>query len=145
MTEAVGVKQVSVCLLTYNHAHLVESTIRSILAQSLTDFELIISDDCSTDATWAHVLALAATDSRIKPLRTAHPSSTRSSDFRLQIDPPPQSNQQLTSRIHEFLVVARFAFKGVGIVSNFWLHWRHVRQAHSLGVAPLRAVGGVLP
>jgi glycosyltransferase involved in cell wall biosynthesis len=72
MTEAVGAKQVSVCLLTYNHAHLVESTIRSILAQSLTDFEFIISDDCSTDATWAHVLALAATDSRIKPLRTAH-------------------------------------------------------------------------
>lgn len=64
-----GVK-ISVCLLTYNHAHLIESTIASVLTQTLTDFELIISDDCSTDKTWDCILVLAATDSRIKPVRT---------------------------------------------------------------------------
>jgi len=63
---------ISVCLLTYNHGHLIESTVASILVQSLPEFELIISDDRSTDDTWERVLALAAQDPRIKPLRTPH-------------------------------------------------------------------------
>lgn len=41
--------KVSVVLCSYNHARFVGATIRSILAQTFTDFELIISDDASSD------------------------------------------------------------------------------------------------
>lgn len=44
-------KEVTVCLLTYNRAGRLPETIESLLAQTFGDFDLIISDDCSTDAT----------------------------------------------------------------------------------------------
>jgi glycosyltransferase involved in cell wall biosynthesis len=68
--EAASGDHVSVCLLTYNHAHLIESTLESILRQTLTSYEVIVSDDCSTDGTWAVILAAAKKDSRIRPVRT---------------------------------------------------------------------------
>jgi glycosyltransferase involved in cell wall biosynthesis len=40
---------VSVCIPVYNSERHLGETIRSVLAQSLEDFELIIVDDCSTD------------------------------------------------------------------------------------------------
>lgn len=61
---------ISVCLLTYNHVNLIESTIQSVLNQSCKDFEFIISDDCSTDGTWEVIQQLAKRDSRIYPLKT---------------------------------------------------------------------------
>ncbi|MEZ5730171.1 MAG: glycosyltransferase family 2 protein [Burkholderiaceae bacterium] len=69
MTISIGLK-ISVCLLTYNHAQVIESTLNSILDQSIADYEVVISDDCSTDGTWERVLELAKTDDRIKPIRT---------------------------------------------------------------------------
>ncbi|HET8933216.1 MAG TPA: glycosyltransferase family A protein [Polyangiales bacterium] len=51
--------KVSTCLLTFNHVHLVESTIQSVLEQTYSDFELIVSDDRSTDGTYEALLALA--------------------------------------------------------------------------------------
>ncbi|MBV9645922.1 MAG: glycosyltransferase family 2 protein [Candidatus Eremiobacteraeota bacterium] len=41
----------SVCIPAYNVAHILGATIRSALAQTVTDFELIIVDDASTDGT----------------------------------------------------------------------------------------------
>ena len=61
---------ISVCLLTYNHVEVVESTLRSILDQTITGYEVIVSDDCSTDGTWERILELAMDDERIKPVRT---------------------------------------------------------------------------
>jgi glycosyltransferase involved in cell wall biosynthesis len=58
--------KVSVCLLTYNHRHIVESVLQSILKQTFSNFELIVSDDCSTDGTYAALLAFAATDPRLR-------------------------------------------------------------------------------
>jgi glycosyltransferase involved in cell wall biosynthesis len=56
---------VSVVLTTYNRAASLPTTIRSILDQSLRDFELIVSDDCSPDNTRDVVLALQRDDDRI--------------------------------------------------------------------------------
>jgi glycosyltransferase involved in cell wall biosynthesis len=63
---------ISVCLLTFNHAHTIESTIESILGQSVSDYEIIVSDDCSTDGTWEKILEIAAANPRIKVVRTPH-------------------------------------------------------------------------
>lgn len=71
MSTNIGEK-ISVCLLTYNHVEIIESTLRTILDQTITGYEVIVSDDCSTDGTWERILALAAADARIKPVRTPH-------------------------------------------------------------------------
>jgi glycosyltransferase involved in cell wall biosynthesis len=71
MTSSPG-SRISVCLLTFNHAHTVEPTIRSILDQSISDYEIIVSDDCSTDGTWEKVAEIAASDPRVKLIRTPY-------------------------------------------------------------------------
>lgn len=42
----------TVATITYNSGKWVQQAIESILSSSFTDFELLISDDCSTDNTW---------------------------------------------------------------------------------------------
>jgi glycosyltransferase involved in cell wall biosynthesis len=59
---------VSVVMATYNGAAKLQETLHSLLAQTLTDFELIAVDDCSTDGT-RHILDSFA-DPRIKILST---------------------------------------------------------------------------
>jgi glycosyltransferase involved in cell wall biosynthesis len=63
-------KNISVCLLTYNHLNLIESTIQSVLDQDCQGFEFIISDDCSTDGTWELIQQIAKRDPRIQALQT---------------------------------------------------------------------------
>ena len=58
---------ISVCIPTYNGAKFLGETIDSVLAQTLADFELIIVDDASSDAT-ADILA-ARCDKRIRYFR----------------------------------------------------------------------------
>ena len=57
-------------MATYNSGALVEETLRSLLAQTLTDFELIIVDDASTDDTVERIRAFD--DPRIRFIRNAH-------------------------------------------------------------------------
>lgn len=61
---------ISACLLVYNHQHIIEKVIYSILQQSFSEFELIVSDDNSTDNSFEFVKILALKDKRIVPLRT---------------------------------------------------------------------------
>lgn len=56
--------RVSVCLPTYNGEQFIAEALHSILSQSFTDFELLVVDDCSTDATVA--LVRAVTDPRLR-------------------------------------------------------------------------------
>jgi glycosyltransferase involved in cell wall biosynthesis len=44
--------KVTIATITYNSEKFVAQAIESVLAQSFTDFEYLISDDCSTDGTW---------------------------------------------------------------------------------------------
>ncbi len=64
--------RISVCLLTYNHVEIVESTLRSILDQTITGYEVIVSDDCSSDGTWERIVSFAEKDKRIRAVRTDH-------------------------------------------------------------------------
>ncbi|MBI4219532.1 MAG: glycosyltransferase family 2 protein [Chloroflexi bacterium] len=42
---------VSVCIPTFNHVHLLADAIESVLRQDYTDFELVVSDNASSDGT----------------------------------------------------------------------------------------------
>jgi glycosyltransferase involved in cell wall biosynthesis len=59
--------RVSVAISTYNRAHLVGRAIRSALAQTAGDFELIVVDDGSADDTQAALAAVG--DSRLRIAR----------------------------------------------------------------------------
>jgi glycosyltransferase involved in cell wall biosynthesis len=56
-------------MLVRDRAELLEAAARSVLAQTDRDFELVILDDGSTDATWQVAEQLAASDERVRLLR----------------------------------------------------------------------------
>jgi glycosyltransferase involved in cell wall biosynthesis len=57
---------VSVVLVTYNRASLLNATIDSVLGQTMVDFELIIADDASPDGTQQVCQRRAISDNRIR-------------------------------------------------------------------------------
>lgn len=67
-----NVPQVSAIMPAYNAEATLEEAIESVIAQTFTDWELVIVDDGSTDATWNIISSFAATDSRIKAVRDVH-------------------------------------------------------------------------
>lgn len=60
---------VSVIMPAYNAAQFIEESIRSVRNQTVTDWELIVVDDCSADETGQFVNRLAAEDPRIRLIR----------------------------------------------------------------------------
>jgi len=60
---------VSIITPSWNVAMLIGETIASVQAQTMTDWELLIADDCSTDQTAAIVENHAAQDPRVKLIR----------------------------------------------------------------------------
>ncbi len=74
-----GIEQVplfSVVIPTFNRRELLRQTLASVWAQSLTDYEVIVVDDGSTDGTWEELQALG---SRVRALRqnNAGPGAAR--------------------------------------------------------------------
>ncbi len=59
--------KVSVILTSYNHEKYIREAIDSVLGQTLTDFELIIWDDASNDASWNIINGY--TDPRVRAFR----------------------------------------------------------------------------
>ena len=60
---------VSVIMPAYNADQFIEEAINSVISQTLTDWELLVIDDCSTDNTRQIVEAFAQKDNRIQLLR----------------------------------------------------------------------------
>lgn len=60
----------SICLVTYNQEKYIKETIESILSQTYQNFEIIVSDDCSTDKTLDVVRSIK--DNRIKIVQTPY-------------------------------------------------------------------------
>lgn len=59
----------SIGMPAYNSASTLRSAVESMLAQTLGDFELIISDNASTDDTWSVIQELISQDNRIVAIR----------------------------------------------------------------------------
>lgn len=59
--------KVTVVIITYNGSATIEAAIASVLAQTMSDFELVIVDDGSTDDTFQ--IVSAQTDPRIRTIR----------------------------------------------------------------------------
>jgi len=62
--------RVSVVVPAYNSVAFIDATMRSILGQTFTDFELVVSDHSSTDGTWEALQPFAA-DPRVRLSRLA--------------------------------------------------------------------------
>lgn len=56
---------ISIAMTTYNGAQYLREQLDSILSQSVSDFELVVCDDCSTDNTFLILKEYAEKDSRI--------------------------------------------------------------------------------
>ena len=77
---------VSVIMPTYNCERFVEEAIRSVFSQTFSDWELIVIDDCSTDATFSLVQQLASFDRRVHCFQNAENSGvSRTRNFGLDL------------------------------------------------------------
>ena len=70
-SEAADVPTVSVCVPVYNYGRFIADCIESVLAQTFTEWELIICDDQSTDETWKICQEYTRKDNRIRCFRNA--------------------------------------------------------------------------
>jgi teichuronic acid biosynthesis glycosyltransferase TuaG len=67
---------VSIAMPAFNCAHTLAQSIESVLAQSLSDWELIVVDDGSADDTVVIAERYAMRDSRIRVVRSTQPSGS---------------------------------------------------------------------
>ena len=74
MATTTDAPRISVVLPTHNRAATLPRAVRSVLAQSFTDFELIVVDDGSTDGS-IEALQASIDDPRLRCIRTARPRS----------------------------------------------------------------------
>ena len=72
---------VTVIVPSYNYARYLPGALRGVLGQSMTDFELLLVEDGSTDQSPAVARSFAARDSRVRLLTHA--------DGRITACPPP--------------------------------------------------------
>jgi len=60
---------VSIIMPTYNSEHTLQASVNSVLQQTYTNWELLITDDCSTDSTLKIIESFLNDDCRIKLFR----------------------------------------------------------------------------
>jgi len=86
MNESFAAPVVSVVIPCFNAETTITDAIRSVQAQSLSNVEIIIVDDCSTDASRTVVEQEAAADPRVRllaQLRNGGPAAARNRGFEL--------------------------------------------------------------
>jgi hypothetical protein len=66
---AAGQAKISVIMPAYNAAETLPASLRSVLAQSWDNLEVLVIDDASTDSTWSIIEGFGIADRRVKPLR----------------------------------------------------------------------------
>ena len=76
MTEENQIINVSVIIPCFNYANFILSSIRSALNQTYKSIEVLVIDDCSTDNTAAVVDAFAASNSRLRLIKSSENSGT---------------------------------------------------------------------
>lgn len=69
-TIASGPK-VSIIVAAWNSERTIEKAIRSLLAQSWRNLELLVVDDCSSDGTWGVISRIVEGDNRVKAWRNS--------------------------------------------------------------------------
>lgn len=72
MSNAIATSSLSVGIPTFNRAKTLERALRSVLEQTHSDLEIIVSDDASTDDTEMLCRKIAAQDTRIRYIRQVH-------------------------------------------------------------------------
>lgn len=77
----------SIVVPAYNTGAYIEATLRSVVAQSMQDWELILVDDGSTDDTLARARAVTDTRIRVVSQPNAGPSAARNHGLRLTTAP----------------------------------------------------------
>lgn len=68
-----GDPKLSIVLSTRNHLGFLRGCLDGIFTQTWTDFEFLIADDGSTDATWDFLVEKARTEPRVRLFRNKHP------------------------------------------------------------------------
>lgn len=71
-----AIAKLSIGMPVWNSEQFVRRAIEAILSQSFTDFELIISDNASTDSTQEICEAYAASDARTRYDKSGAPHSS---------------------------------------------------------------------
>jgi glycosyltransferase involved in cell wall biosynthesis len=71
MTSSTNRPKVSVCIDSFNYGRFLSEAIESALNQTFDDFELVISDDCSSDDSFDIANRYAERDSRVRVIRNA--------------------------------------------------------------------------
>lgn len=72
MADELNSPKVSVLIPVYNRESFIGECIRSALAQTFSDIEVIVVDNASTDGTWGICRQFAATDSRVRVFRNSN-------------------------------------------------------------------------
>lgn len=74
MIKNENVRLVSIITPSYNAMKFIEETYLSIDKQTYSEWEWLITDDCSNDGTWEYILSIALKDKRIKPVKNSENS-----------------------------------------------------------------------
>jgi len=84
VTEVASAPRVTVVLITYNGAALIEQALRQALAQTFPSLEVVVVDDGSSDGTAAAARAAAAGDPRVRVVSQPNggPASARNRGIR---------------------------------------------------------------
>lgn len=113
-----SIPAISILLPTYNGARYLAEQLDSILAQSFGDFELLIVDDGSVDATGDIVSDYARRDGRIRII-------------------PAESNHGQKQRLIELLALARAALVAISDQDDVWHALKLERLLAAMGDAAL--------